>query len=281
MNPGNSLGVAPGSSFLVTGPYMLVASPSNNTVSGVANAVNFLSGGWTNNATLTGGNQGDYFIGGPGTNVISAGSGDDTIYAHPRSGLYKNKIAIDLSSTIVGTGTTPSVSIALNGTNVAPATPITAAYPSSSIELIVDTSSVSYISSVVVTVTNTSYTDQNNYSNVELDSMTYNGRPILLSSGQYPDGGSSSGFNYSNNGTVTFTEPSFATTPPYPATTSDTIDGGGGTNTVIYWGPSSNYTVTQQSNGSWRVASASTAEGPDTLTNIQILQFSDMQMTLP
>src|SRR3974390_1213760 len=45
--------------------------------------------------------------------------------------------------------------------------------------------------------------------------------------------------------------------------TSDVIDGGGGTNTVVYRGPSSNYTVAKQGDGSYLVTSASTAEGPE------------------
>jgi len=281
ISPDASQGITPGSSFLATGPYMFMATFSNSAVTGSTNAINFISGGWTSSATLTGGNMGDYFIGGPGTNAITAGSGDDTIYAHPQSSLYKNKIAIDVSSTVIGTATTPSVAVQLNGSTLVQATPITAAYPTNTQELLADTSVVSSISSLQITVSNTSYTDQNNYSNVELDSMTYNGRTILLSAGTYSAGGSSDGFSYSNNGTIGFSADSFAMVPAYPSDNADVIDGGGGTNTVVYWGPSSNYTFTKQSDGSWLVTSASTAEGPDTLTNIQVLQFSDKQVALP
>jgi hypothetical protein len=111
--------------------------------------------------------------------------------------------------------------------------------------------------------------------------MTYNGRTILLSAGTYSAGGSSDGFSYSNNGTIGFSADSFAMVPAYPSDNADVINGGGGTNTVVYRGPSSNYTFAKQSNGSWLVTSASTAEGPDTLTNVQVLQFSDKQVTLP
>ena len=68
---------------------------------------------------------------------------------------------------------------------------------------------------------------------------------------------------------------------PFLSNTSDVIDGGGGTNTVVYRGAYSNYTVSQQSHGSWLVTSATTAEGPDKLTNIQVLVFSDQQIELP
>ena len=281
ISPDASQGITPGSSFLATGPYMFMATFSNSAITGSTNAINFISGGWTSSATLTGGNMGDYFIGGPGTNAITAGSGDDTIYAHPQSSMYKNKIAIDVSSTVIGTATTPSVAVQLNGSTVVQATPIASAYPTNTQELLVDTLSVSSISSLQITVSNASYTDQNNYSNLELDSMTYNGRTILLSAGTYSAGGSSDGFSYSNNGTIGFSADSFAMVPAYPSDNADVINGGGGTNTVVYRGPSSNYTFAKQSNGSWLVTSASTAEGPDTLTNVQVLQFSDKQVTLP
>ena len=179
-----------------------------------------------------------------------------------------------------GTATTPSVSVTLNGIQTVAPTSITAAYPSNTQELIVDASSAASISSVVITVTNASYTDQSNYSNVTIVSISYSGRPILLSAGAYPNGGSSSGYSYSNNGTVTFNASAFAAVPPYPSNNSDTINGGGGNNTVVYRSPMSNYSIAKQSNGSYVVTSPSTAEGPDTLTNIQILQFSDQQVAL-
>ena len=47
---------------------------------------------------------------------------------------------------------------------------------------------------------------------------------------------------------------------------------------MAYRGPYNNYLVQKQSDGSIRVMSQSTAEGPDTLTNVQILQFSDQSI---
>ena len=67
---------------------------------------------------------------------------------------------------------------------------------------------------------------------------------------------------------------------PYLANTSDTIDGGGGTNTVVYRSSSNYYTVTKQADGSWVVVPGVTAEGPDTLKNIQNIQFSDKTVSL-
>src|SRR6185312_3781565 len=54
---------------------------------------------------------------------------------------------------------------------------------------------------------------------------------------------------------------------------NDTIDGGTGTNTAVYSGAFSSYTFTKLANGSIQVSGG--ADGTDTLTNIQLLQFSD------
>jgi hypothetical protein len=59
-----------------------------------------------------------------------------------------------------------------------------------------------------------------------------------------------------------------------------TVDGGGGTNTVVYSGSSKNYTITQNSNGTWTVLDNVGKDGTDTLTRIQLLQFTDTVMTL-
>jgi uncharacterized protein (TIGR01370 family) len=263
-----------------TGPFMLMATPSNSTVTGYPDFVNFLSGGTATNATLIGGNEGDYFLGGPGQNIITGGSGDDTVYAHPANAAEKGELILDLSSSINGQATTPSVSVEINGKEVIQPTQITAAYGTSTQRLEASVAGISTISSVQIVVTDTSYTNNNDYSNLAINDIIYNGVKINLSLGQYPNGGGPP-YAYSNNGTVTFPGSAFAVVSPFPSNTSDVIDGGGGANTVVYRGPYSNYTISQQSDGSWLVTSASTAEGPDKLTNIQTLVFSDQQIELP
>ena len=61
-----------------------------------------------------------------------------------------------------------------------------------------------------------------------------------------------------------------------------TIDGGLGTNKVIYSGSSSQYTVSRNTNGTTTVVStgSSPIQVNDTLTNIQQVQFSDKMVTL-
>jgi uncharacterized protein (TIGR01370 family) len=267
--------------ILSTGPFLFTATPANPSVTGTPNFVNFITGGSAPNATLVGGNQGDYFIGGPGQNTITAGPGVNTIYAHPRSAGDKNKLVIDLSSLITGTATTPSASISVNGKVVVPSTPITAVYLTSTQEFVIDTTNMTPITSVIITGSNAAYVDANNNSSCWLMNISYNGQPIVLSSGVYA-GGSGSGYAayFLSNGTATFAGSLFPVNAPFLFDTSDVINGGSGSNTVIYRGPYSNYTVVKQANGSYLVTSQLTAEGPDTLTNIQTLQFSDQSITL-
>ena len=58
---------------------------------------------------------------------------------------------------------------------------------------------------------------------------------------------------------------------------NDTIDGGGGIDTVIFTGTRADYTVTKTSTG-WTVASP--ADGTDTIKNIERLQFSNEILAL-
>jgi uncharacterized protein (TIGR03437 family) len=58
------------------------------------------------------------------------------------------------------------------------------------------------------------------------------------------------------------------------------VDGGLGTNTVIYAGPSQNYSASRNSDGSWIIKDNVGKDGTDTLTRIQRLQFSDTTIRL-
>ncbi len=266
--------------ILSTGPFMFTATPSSTAVSGVRNATNFLAGGCAPAARLTGGDQGDFFIGGPGRNTIVGGAGNDVIYAHPAAAALKNVIDFQFAA-INMNATTPSLSVQINGKVAVPSTPITAVNGTSVQDFQVDATLFQPIASVEIVVTGTTYINQTNFSNVEIESITYNDVPVVLSSGTYSNGSGTTDTPYSNNGTVTFPASSFPAPPPFPPDTSDIIDGGGGNNTVIYRSVSTNYTITTHPDGSVTVTGNKTAEGPDLLKNIQMLQFSDKTITLP
>ncbi|HTB11129.1 MAG TPA: hypothetical protein VK752_06150 [Bryobacteraceae bacterium] len=226
-----------------------------------------------------GGNRGDYFILGPGRNTIVGGSGNDTIYAHPSAAGLKNILDLQFAATNLN-ATTPSISVKINGRIAVAATPITAVYNTSTQDFQIDVRPYQPISAVEIDVTGTSYTDQNNYSNVEIMDMTYKGAPISLGSASYSSGGSNPGFTYSNNGTVVFPPSAFLVASNFLEDTSDTIDGGAGNNTVVYWAASKNYTMLTNADGSVTVIGNVTAEGPDVLRNIQTLRFTDKTVTL-
>ena len=264
-----------------TGPFMFTATPNNSSVTGSLNYMNYLSGGIASNATLTGGNQGDVFVGGPGTNMIIGGTGNDTIYAHPVYAGYEGRLVIALANQNNGTAAgTPSVAISVNGISVIPTTPITSPYNTSMQVFVANVSTLAPVTSVVLTVSGNVSTDSSDYSQVVIQQILYNGVAVDLASGSYSHGGDANGFTYTLNGTVSFNASAWASTSPYLSATSDTINGGGGTNTVVYRAPANNYTLVKQSNGSWVVTSFTTAEGPDTLTNIQSVMFSDKTVSL-
>ncbi|HEX8602655.1 MAG TPA: hypothetical protein VF774_08410, partial [Pseudoduganella sp.] len=58
---------------------------------------------------------------------------------------------------------------------------------------------------------------------------------------------------------------------------NDVLNGGAGTDTAFYNGARSAYAVTRTGTSSWNVAGA---EGSDTLSNIEVLRFTDATVTL-
>ncbi len=65
----------------------------------------------------------------------------------------------------------------------------------------------------------------------------------------------------------------------YQSPGNDSINGYGGINTVVYNGNLSNFTITKSSSG-YIVTDNTGANGTDSITNIQILKFSDQSVTL-
>lgn len=259
---------------LSTGPFVFSVAPDAPAVSGKSGARNYLVGGSSTSATFTGADLEDTILGGPGHNVISAGAGDDTIYAHPPSAGLKNMLVVTLSATNRN-ATTPSATIRVNGQVAVGATPITAAFGTSVQTFTIDAHAYSPVTSLEIAVSGTSYVDAQTFSNVSIEGLSYNGQSIPLAIGSYPAGGASPGFYYTNNGTVSFPVLAFSNVMPFLADTSDVIDGGSGSNTVVYRGNSREYQIERQSDGWWRVAALRTAEGPDLLTNVDQLVFAD------
>jgi hypothetical protein len=62
---------------------------------------------------------------------------------------------------------------------------------------------------------------------------------------------------------------------------NDTIDGRGGTNTVVFSGPSAQYQVTKRINGSFQIVDlrSGSPDGTDEISNVQLFQFTDVTDT--
>lgn len=265
--------------IMTSGPMMFAATFTNPIVKGAVNLVNFIAGGTAPEAVLTGGDKNDFFIGGPGNNVISAGAGNDVIYAHPENAALKGILEFRFFATNKN-ATTPSVSVLINGKVVIPSTAITAADASNAQEFKIDITSVGAISSLKIVVTDTSYKDQNNFSNVSIAGVSLNGQGISIATANFPNGAYNSNFNYSNSGEVTIPASALNVSPPYLEKTNDTIDGGSGLDTVVYRATRNKYFVSKQANGNFLITATSTAEGPDTLINVERLNFTDKNLAL-
>ena len=61
---------------------------------------------------------------------------------------------------------------------------------------------------------------------------------------------------------------------------NDFLDGGGGINTALYSGLSTDYLEVQNADGTWTITDLRNLDGTDTLINIQLLQFGDLLITL-
>lgn len=267
--------------ILSTGPFMFLATPENSSVTGASNFVNFISGGTASSANLTGGNRGDYFIGGPGQNTINGGAGNDTIYAHPAAAGLKNVLNITVIADIRSV-TAPSITVRVNGTVAYGPTTVTADFQNNEVhEIRVNVSSFGPLESIEISGAGIQYVDSTHYSNLQLQTMTFNNQAVSFNQAQYNPGSNalSNGARAiiaSNTGKIVFSASALpAASVSFLANTSDTINGGGGINTVIYRGRSNDYTVMPQGDGSFVIRTTATAEGPDTLSNVQFLQFSD------
>ena len=61
----------------------------------------------------------------------------------------------------------------------------------------------------------------------------------------------------------------------YTGPGNDTMDGGGGIDTAVFYGSRSNFTIAQHADGSLTVTDTTGAEGVDTLSNVERLQFDN------
>ncbi|HSH93392.1 MAG TPA: hypothetical protein VK968_04550, partial [Roseimicrobium sp.] len=273
--------VHPAYEILTTGPFMYLAKPGNPAVTGSTNFVNYMSGGLLSEASLTGGNLADIIVGGPGRNTIAAGAGNDTIYAHPARAGQRNMLRVVLSQTNTNMpGAATSVVLRVNEQVVAGPTAITAVSGSSTQEFLIDVSAFGAGFTLAIDNSGAIYLDEQHWLHTVVESISLFGETVPLSTGTFENGNSQPHYTFTNNGRVTYGPSSFASLRSYPTDNRSTIDGGTGVNKVVYRGNYASYGITRPDGIAWNVSATATAEGPDTLTNIQKFEFKDLTADL-
>jgi uncharacterized protein (TIGR01370 family) len=271
---------------LSNGPFMAMATATAPVVRGSTDLVNFLSGGAAVHASLTGGDRGDFFIGGPGTNTIDAGRGDDTIFAHPEIAGKDHVLELDVITGATRGASAPSVTVSINGHSAIAPVAINANWSDVAVKpqhIAIDTAAFGTIDSIQVSGDGIYYNDQGDFNNLFLMSMSYDGVPLTLAQAQL-DGGAvyladGSDILLNRGASVAFSGAAIPA-PPYLADTSDTINGGAGEDTVVYRGQAADYSMMLLPDGGIEVTSRKTAEGPDVLHNVEVLQMSDASMSV-
>jgi uncharacterized protein (TIGR01370 family) len=283
LNPTADQATALSYAVLSTGPLVYTAASGNAVVHASKSLQNFLLGGAASDATLIGGDAGDTFIGGFGTNEVTGGSGNDTIYAHPPNITVKDLLDIKVIADVKNVAN-PTLTVLINGKPAYGPATITATYSNGQTQDIqIDTSSYGTVTSIEFDADGPAFVDATHNANVQPQQATFEGQTLAFSSAQYSNGAGlgATGIPYLGPGAkLVFGAPLLPMAAPVFGNTSDTIDGGGGVNTVIYRGPASCYTVANQADGSVRVTSSRTSEGPDTLRNIQFVQFADKTVAI-
>lgn len=274
----------PGDVYLNTGPFLMTAVGTSTVVTGSKSQRNLLSGGRVLSATLIGGDQGDHLFGGPGSNVIQGGAGDDVIYAHPASAVQKGLLTFDFYAHNT-TALVPEAQITINGRMALPPTPITALDTSGTTQRIqIDPTPFGPIETLVISERNVSYAGSESFSNIRFSMPKYSNVPISFKlasfAGQSVSMMDGTLAELDAGGVITFPGSAFQVQAGFPADTRSVIDGGGGSNTLVYGANYTNYAVRKRADGVLDITSARTAEGPDEVRNVQTIQFSDRRIDL-
>jgi endo-alpha-1,4-polygalactosaminidase (GH114 family) len=268
-----------------TGPFISIAVAAKPETSARSGYTNILAGGLVAHATMTGADKGDIFIGGKFRNTMTGGAGNDTFYAHPIDVVKKNTLTFE----VAGSGRNlpvPVLTVKLNGRVVYSAAPTVEPTTNEWNKVEIDTTRYEPVTSVEFSGTNIKSVDQNTFSNLFVRAFKHQNTTITFTGAVNTgnvisqDGGATLFLN-SEGAKSLLGAPTFPIAAPVFSEAVSTINGGAGTNTVVYRANKSNYTITANADGSLNVISARTAEGPDTLRNVQVIKFADQTVTLP
>ncbi len=268
-----------------TGPFISMAVASKPETSARTGFVNILAGGLVANATMTGADKGDIFIGGKYLNTMTGGAGNDTFYAHPIDTVKRNVMTFE----VAGSGRNlpvPTLTLKLNGKVAYTGIPTVEPTVNEWNKVEIDTSAYEPVTSVEFSGANIKSTTSGSFSNLFVRALTHQNTSVVFTSAvntgnvALQDSGATLFLN-SEGAKSVLGAPTFPITAPVITGAVSTINGGGGTNTVVYRANKSNYTIAANADGSLTITSANTAEGPDTLRNVQVLKFADQTITLP
>ena len=205
-------------------------------------------------------------------------------------------ISLDVYSEFVGNATIPQLQVNINGKIALPPTLVTTDPKVFHLYF-----SEKDITSLDILVSNTTFIDRSNYSNIVFNKILIDSNPIDATKGIFSNGASlPGGFTYSNSGTIRFKEDAFINSSQIiqnygylnnnitgnngnetiaGGMGDDTINGLDGIDTAVYSGVKANYSITKISNG-FAVLDNIGNEGTDALINIERLQFSDQDYNL-
>ena len=261
-----------------TTPLMLVGQNASNTVMGALGRYNYIAGGRASTANiLIGGDSGNFILGGPGHNVITGGASDDVINAHPAtaSRLGELELTVVSAAAEVAASVAPTLTVSVNGAaGVAYLVAGTATSPQ-----VIDIP----LGSTPLTSLGLAESS-NGPSEVVLETLSFEGVPVALQGAVFTTGGAltSGGQATLDAGArADFTPAGSALPSPFPSDTSDVIDGGGGSDTVVYQAARADYRLQTRLDGSVLVIALQTAEGPDQLSHVAAITFSDQTLAIP
>jgi hypothetical protein len=270
--------------IISSGPFLFTATPLNPKVVGSKNFVNYLSGGNCPEAMLEGGDRGDVFVGGAGSNTIRGGNGDDLIYAHPADVILRNRIVLTLVAD-VNNSPNPAISIFVNGKLAQGPVKVTATFQNRETQrIMIDVSPSETVETIELVGNVAAYVDQTHYANIQIIGLSLTGEPVDFVLAQY-----NSDSRILNNrslalmnhkGRILFPRAAIPRPSTVFGSATDIINGGGGTDTVVYRAAAGNYAVKRLADGSYMVTSEITNEGPDKLWNIEHVRFSDKEVRL-
>jgi hypothetical protein len=267
-----------------TGPFLFTTTPLNPRVVGTRDFVNYLSGGYCPVALLEGGDQGDVFVGGRGSNTIRGGNGDDLIYAHPADVILKNRILLNLVAD-VHNSPNPALSILVNGKLAQSPVKVDATFQNRQTQrIVIDVSPSETVQTLELVADAAPYVDRTHYAAIQILGLSLTGEPLDFVKAQYNSDTrilhDRSLALMNHNGRILFPRAAIPRASTVFGSSTDIIDGGGGTDTVVYRAAARNYTLKPLADGSYLVTTETTNEGPDRLWNVEYVRFSDMEIRL-